>query len=707
MGVDVDRFLQQHDEAPTSEPMHGQSGEIRRNPSTDQKRARREISRSEQEARLLHTAATSPDYAVQRQAMADLEALRTEAMAEADEARALDLTAARINDVLVPGHVHELHTAATDWLLELPETTASQGDAEQALIAEATLWYGRVDPIIKADEQEFAEQAKNKARYVASQYGPHAEPAAQAFYAEAHRLLAQDAQLGKLAKAGMLMPDLTGGGEMVEHPHFSDEAPEPAASSEPEAHEVKGPAPAIPSGERPAWFHHLDAPTENLRGMSEAWAGHVLSRASALSREPERFPEVEEQVVVKIAAGAGGGGPMSARDGTVGQADYPADVDTDSSRSPSLQEMQGYTGFDGSSVVTDPTGAAQAANGQQNTNEDYARPQPGFPVSGSHTQKESSVTDHAQCPTCGGLGRVAVRKQAYSGLPQIDQLVNADETPGATPLPTDVAFPLVGLNPGNVQQAINDTEQRMPSHQQPTVQKRTSIEHEGQGRDNSGWIGDMGAKGLDYPGYSAPTGYDGSSALGQPNPTYGYGGDNPNTPKLPFGNDEYNDFLNNPGQPFQYGEAHNDDQGFREVTPAMSTSGARVPWPSEAEWYWGFTRTGSMYYHGREFSQAERDKAAETGHALSDGSYPIYNAKDVDNAKKRIGTGDAAKSTIVRHINHWAEEYGVPKVGESDEDHKKAASLQADPFITAATEEIARQQALISTRQAMLARQAS
>lgn len=61
----------------------------------------------------------------------------------------------------------------------------------------------------------------------------------------------------------------------------------------------------------------------------------------------------------------------------------------------------------------------------------------------------------------------------------------------------------------------------------------------------------------------------------------------------------------------------------------------------------------------RSFSAADRRKAADAGHALKDGSYPIENSGDLDNAATlaRSGHGDAegAKSLIARR----AKELGV------------------------------------------------
>lgn len=680
MGIDVDKVLAQYEGTPSNEPMHGKNGEVRRNPSTDQKKARRRT----EEARLLRTAAVAISAAEQRAALVELEALRTEAMREQDEERALDLVAVRVDDILVPGHVHELHTASTDWLLELPEHTASQDEAERALIAEATLWYPRVDPRAKQDVEEFAEQARNKASYTASQYGEHAEHAKAAFLAEAARLYAQDSETGPELPGFQVaanlderirarkqeeedvarrfrQPERTGYVDLDAPGMPTVHAPDPPGppGPPPVAQSAQPAQPAQPGGSAPgtsvipsrvvqprperhehprlhmpSFVHEITAPLLNAtdtagleemtRGLGQqyysSYGEHLASRSAALSREPERFPEDAEQLAEHMFGDdpyddynrdyarethkhAAATLPIPAQFGTQNVPSLPpAQPDVDSNRAPALQEMADYTGFDGSSVTGDPTGVAQTGNGQADTNDDHARPPGGFPVSGSTqashamprpatpglappcqagsrdsltapSHKESSVTDHAQCPTCGGLGRVAVRKQAYSGLPQVDQIVNADESSGEGQLPPDVAFPMVGWDPTNVQRAISETEKIMPSHAQPSKTRVAATEHQAQGRDNSGWLGDDGAKGVDYPGYSAPTGYDGSSNLGQPDPVYGFGGDQPPGPHLPFGNQEYEDFTNRPGQPYDPSVPHNNDQGFREVSQGESTGG--------------------------------------------------------------------------------------------------------------------------------------
>lgn len=181
---------------------------------------------------------------------------------------------------------------------------------------------------------------------------------------------------------------------------------------------------------------------------------------------------------------------------------------------------------------------------------------------------------HAQCPTCGGHGRVAVRrapqnpKEAYSGLPQIQQVVDPSDTKvQETPLPAEVAFPWV-MNPADIQKAIAQTEQQVaernaksPLASQASVKERAQKAAEAAyrqvmagGYDDSGWAGDMGAQGW-QPGQQ-DGGNPPSSNLGQPDPVYGYGGDQPDRAVKPYGAMEADDVTNigvhwQPGQPTQ------------------------------------------------------------------------------------------------------------------------------------------------------------
>ena len=67
----------------------------------------------------------------------------------------------------------------------------------------------------------------------------------------------------------------------------------------------------------------------------------------------------------------------------------------------------------------------------------------------------------------------------------------------------------------------------------------------------------------------------------------------------------------------------------------------------------------------RTFDAATRRRAAKSGAALSDGSYPIFNATDAMNALRRIGTGKASKATILAHIRKRARQLGFKAPGSA------------------------------------------
>lgn len=208
---------------------------------------------------------------------------------------------------------------------------------------------------------------------------------------------------------------------------------------------------------------------------------------------------------------------------------------------------------------------------------------------------------HAQCPTCGGHGRVAVRvapqptiedivRMGVSGLDQVDQIVDPhDNGPNTNPAPgqsetypTDVAFPWT-MAPSNVQQTINQAESQISDRNsqlqargnrqaQATAAAREVYRRVMGGYDASGWIGDMGAGGYG-PGEQDfnPAAMGGANNLGTPDPVYP-GGDNPSRPLKPYGADEADDETNKPSQ-WAPGQPTQMDMAGR----GESTNGAPAP----------------------------------------------------------------------------------------------------------------------------------
>jgi hypothetical protein len=440
------------------------------------------MSRATEIAVLLRKAASASTLSEQREFVRQAEELKNEGIESKRAASEWKAEDAVIRDTLVPGRVHELHTASTDWLTDL-DTSFDAKEASQKMVAEASLWFGRVSDDVKSYGDEYAEQARNLARRLAGQYGDAADTAERAFLDEAARLRTT------AVRAGIV----------------------------------------------------VEATEENSEDASDATDDPISATAAS------GLPEVGQEGYPEQTA-------FPAQNGTL------SPEQTSSNRAPALQELDGTPSQD---VVP--------------ANDPGLNNQADFPVSG--TQKESSMC--ASCPTCGGgRNRVAssrtaplpeisdISKFAASGLDQIDQIADPKDNPSATPYPEDVAFPW-SLNPGQqIPATISQAEQQISTRNQQSPTAKAA------GRDNSGWIGDMGARGTDYPGEQAPTG-DASSSEGYVDPVYGQGGDQGNQAVLPYGHQEADDRTNvapqwQPGQPTQA------DNGWREAVKHDPTLAAAI-----------------------------------------------------------------------------------------------------------------------------------
>jgi hypothetical protein len=463
---DVQHVLRQYDDAPDREPMHGQKGQIRHSLSTDEKRVKRQLQRSKTAdledpvvtqshtatiAELLGQAERAETHAQRQALVLQAEQLRTAQLQAQDEASGFRPQAARIRDTLVPGRVHERTTADSDWLLEMA-TTASLDEASQDMLAQASLWFGRVSDEVKSYKGEFDEQARNLGRRIASQHGDVAEQAERVFLDETARLHALGVKAGQIKLAADDDSDDDdeddGGGFAYSASHPAQEDPDaPRLSTAATLHKIAGnPVDDLKEGSD---VEGLEQASDQVRQQYTSASG--LSQVAEHGVPQETFTDLQMP---------------------------PAAADTSSYRAPAIQELNQTSPV---VPVNDPglgqtndegVNADNGVSGQR----DAAHPSAGFPVSGSLNKESSMAQEHAQCPTCGGQGKVAVRtldpRQAYSGLPQIDEIIGNDDHPGtavapgqAEGYPSQVAFPIV-WNDQNVPQTIQQAEQQIRSRPQ-------------------------------------------------------------------------------------------------------------------------------------------------------------------------------------------------------------------------------------------------
>lgn len=214
------------EDAPTQEPMRPIKG-LARNPSTDQKKVRRQIQRKtagieqaeadlneeqtmNREAALL-AAMAQANLPEQRALVEELDALRGRRREAMRADRELDLADTFVTDVLTPVVTHVQHTAATDWIAEEADRHDPQVVA-RTMLTEASLWFQKTSAVIREDRDEFAAQAQGIARRLASQYGEHAARAERAFLdyvAFLHSRTADGEGAWPLDAPGQQQPDTT------------------------------------------------------------------------------------------------------------------------------------------------------------------------------------------------------------------------------------------------------------------------------------------------------------------------------------------------------------------------------------------------------------------------------------------------------------------------------------------------------------------
>jgi hypothetical protein len=337
--------------------------------------------------------------------------------------------------------------------------------------------------------------------------------------------------------------------------------------------------------------------TEQAKGRAHKLAGAYGPSADAaedlfLSHVAACHAREVKSGVVKLAVEAPTAPDTSPMSSGTAYEGLPADVTT-SERAPAIQALEQNNGAGGATdvvPVNDPGLGAVDTQVDRTNNDlgdqavaDLTSQVDRTSTASRHVATKENSMQHAQCPTCGGHGRVAVRvapqptiedivRMGVSGLDQVDQIVDPhDNGPDTNPAPgqtetypTDVAFPWT-MNPSNVQQSINTAEQQIAEREtrkgasrQEVAQRvaREAYRRVMAGTDDSGWIGDMGAGGYSPGEQDWNQGAEGgANNLGYPDAVYP-GGDNPSRPLKPYGADEADDETNNPsswspGQPTQ------------------------------------------------------------------------------------------------------------------------------------------------------------
>ncbi|MFE0490247.1 hypothetical protein [Streptomyces griseoaurantiacus] len=173
----------------TSEPMRSAARGPRRNPSREDRSVRRRMRRagaqeensmpSPDRSELLKRIESATTFDEQRQLVAQLDELDRAARRAAALDREMDLAGASVREAMTPVVSRTARgTMASDWL----ETDVADDPFDHGqLIAQAALWFASVPDFVKADREEFDEQAVGKARQLTSSLGEQGATAENVF----------------------------------------------------------------------------------------------------------------------------------------------------------------------------------------------------------------------------------------------------------------------------------------------------------------------------------------------------------------------------------------------------------------------------------------------------------------------------------------------------------------------------------------------
>lgn len=635
---------------------------------------------------IMKALASAPSLSEQIKLVAELDALDHGQRTAQVQERSLDWADTTVKQTLASGRTLDRHTASSDWLA-MADTAAGENH-HQAVIAEASLWFQRLDSDVKADAGEFVEQARGIARRTAGKYGEAADEAADAF-------LQYVAFLNRQVLAASGIPQVQ---QRVDA--FENDAPTPLptdvfdnfappvhplntgvdgqqtnslAPGAEEAMSEGGTAAGRPSeheeGQDPVSQPYNLPPSakqggRKVAGMLErarhqaarmghamqfqaaegpdAWVGQCTGCGSAMGVTASGITEgsTAHRVGCNRRAVAGLDGPSMA----IG---YVRSLD-DFLTAEAAQEAGGAAPF---------VREAEHGGGEDPDHDGDDDSTPGGDIDGDFFSQ-------------GGPNRhtEAMKAEARSGLDQIQQLVDSKEDPKQTSLPTDVMWPIDQPWPEHTTSEVLDQggEDTGPTNRpRQAVRKRADMfeggdaPHAAPGTEtpvanspattppnaNSGDFAKGQAQGqADAARGDAPSFADASSAVSDFVRGYvqGFSGGQP--PALP--QDVPASMGGDSGQGRNFGEI----QQRTEKPLVMASKTAK------------------------DYSEAERESLADKGEARPDGSFPIKTKKDLENAKHDVGRAKDPKGAR-EWINERAQEMGEPGIGEKKSGLTVSAAL--------------------------------
>lgn len=661
--------------------------------------------------------------------VAELDAVDDAARKTASAERSIDWADTTVHQTLAPGRTLDRHTAASDWLAEAE--TDPGDNHHQAVIAEASVWFQRLDPDVRADAGEFVEQAKGIARRTAGKYGAQAEAAADAFLqyvaflnrqvlaaSGLDQIQQQTAPDGVTQRGTPLPTDVFDNFAPPVHPINTGVDGTQTNSLAPGAEEAMAENGGSPSG-RPSEHEEGQDPVSepyyppasakqgslsDIVGQPSVAMDYAYNMNDFLRAEAAKQAEQQDLSGWAEAPDASGE-PEASRQNAGADEEYQKYLRSKQSRKaggrPFVRSAERGGGDDDGSM---PGGDIALPNGDRDpdhdgdddsnprgdTDHDYFT-ENGYPRHGMKkgapfagykdfkecTEENSDKNDpDAYCGKIEHQVEKGRKKEAASGLDQVQQTVAPDgKTPRVTSLPTDVMF---GIDqPWPEEEAVYDQGGETQRGGTGTPSRHESVRKQADmfgGGDSPHQVPGGETPVANSPATTPPNSNSGDFnkgvAQGQADAAAG------ERPSFADNSSKVSDFVRGYVQGYGTGQPDTNPQDVPASMGGDSGQGQNFG-EIQAREDKPMLNVASKRT-AKDYSKSEREKLADEGEARPDGSFPIKTKKDLQNAKHDIGRSDdpaAAK----RWINERAKEMGEPGVGESK---KKSALTVSAAMVT-------------------------
>lgn len=394
------------------EPMRGRT-KVRTNPSPEDRKVRNRNRRTtaggdvQKRAELVRALGSTKSFSEQARLLDEIAKIDAGLTAQAAQGRELDFANTAVQAAMTPVRVHERHTEATDWLSTVAGTVDTQW--QNQVVAEAAMWFGRVPDFVKADAEEFGIQAHGMARRVAGPYGLQMEAAAKTFVDYVGFLRTQSA-------SGLDQIQQTV--DPHDNPKTTELPTEVFDNFAPEVDPINaGVSGTEDSNRAPVIQEIMQGGSAGNPGAPEKPGGH--STQDELSWNPPQGMQQDSTPPLNFAQGPSNANPPAAPNRSYGSLspaigyttnmdEYRAKIQAQAARTVKAAESLGKCTGCGKDLTV-----ANAAD------------------------REGKV-----CKGCAKGSKTSSKKEAASGLDQIQQTVDPHDNPKPTGLPPEVAFPL-------------------------------------------------------------------------------------------------------------------------------------------------------------------------------------------------------------------------------------------------------------------------